>query len=172
MKTALLSWWFVLSTSWYQLPLESFRSTFQRAVCQINYTTNNRFWSLPCHKRIICPVLLLQCCDQESHCESILKFSEKYVNLTTFTACSIAHSITYSSLNKNWLFVSHRFCLHWWYPFIFSMRLLMWTIQTILELQTIMSFPYPPKCCYLQSKCFHFRICSLRIWTCSVPHEY
>lgn len=118
------------------------------------------------------PVLLLKWCDQESHYGLILKFSEKYGNLIIFTACSIAYSITYRTLNMNWLFVSHRFCLHWWYPFIFSMRLLVWTTPKALELQTRMSFPYPPKCCYLQSKCFHFRVCSLRIWTCWVPHEY
>lgn len=99
------------------------------------------------------------------------KVSGKYVNLIIFTACPIAHLITYSSLNMNTFFVSHRFCLHQWCPFIFSMRQLTCTIQNVSELQTETSFPYPLKCCYLQSKCFHFRIHCLRIWTPSVPHE-
>lgn len=110
-------------------------------------------------------------CNQESHCGYIPKFSGNYVNLIIFTACPIAHLITYSSLNMNIFFVSHRFCLHQWCPFIFSMRQLTCSIQNVSELQTGTSFPYPLKCCYLQSKCFHFRIRCLRIWTPSVPHE-
>lgn len=78
----------------------------------------------------------------------------------------------FSPINMHWLFVSHRFCSQQWSSFMFYMRQLIWAIQNVPELQTGMSFPYPLKCCYLQSKCFHFRIHCLRIRTPSFPHEY